>query len=87
MPYFDYSGKKIFYQFKDNKSRQAIIFIHGCGENSNEWKHQFELNIDYNIYALDLPSCNNSDEFAEHSLDLTVDVLRRFIKSLDLKNA
>ncbi|MFW9879091.1 MAG: alpha/beta fold hydrolase, partial [Candidatus Thorarchaeota archaeon] len=62
------------------------MFIHGSGGNSNIWKEQFNLNIYYNIIALDLPSHDKSDEFLEHSLELYVDVLRRFIESLDLKN-
>ncbi|MFW9879504.1 MAG: alpha/beta fold hydrolase, partial [Candidatus Thorarchaeota archaeon] len=50
------------------------------------WREQFTLNIDYNIFALDLPSHNKSDEFLEHSLELYVDVVREFILKLDLKN-
>lgn len=44
------------------------------------------MNIDYNIYALDLPSHNKSDEFSEHTLELYVDVVRKFIEQLDLKD-
>jgi pimeloyl-ACP methyl ester carboxylesterase len=42
--------------------------------------------VNYNIYALDLPSHSKSDEFLEHSLELYVDVLRKFIEYLDLKD-
>ncbi|MFX0028161.1 MAG: alpha/beta fold hydrolase [Candidatus Hermodarchaeota archaeon] len=73
------------YQVKDNNSQRALIFIHGSGGNSDIWKDQFKLNIDYNLYALDLPSHNKSDKFPEHSLELYVDVLRKFIEYLDLK--
>jgi pimeloyl-ACP methyl ester carboxylesterase len=86
MPYFEYSGKKIFYQVKDNDSQRALIFIHGSGGNSDVWKEQLKLKINYNIYTLDLPSHSKSDEFVEHSLELYVDVLRKFIEYLDLKD-
>ncbi|MFX0081618.1 MAG: alpha/beta fold hydrolase [Candidatus Hodarchaeota archaeon] len=84
--YFDYSGKKIYYQIKNNNSQNAIIFIHGSGGNSNIWREQFNLNIDCNVFALDLPSHNKSDEFLEHSLKLYIDVVREFVETLDLKN-
>jgi pimeloyl-ACP methyl ester carboxylesterase len=85
IPYFEYSGKKIFYQVKNNDSPRAIIFIHGSGGNSDIWKDQLKLNVNYNLYTLDLPSHSKSDEFSEHSLELYVDVLRKFIEHLDLK--
>lgn len=44
------------------------------------------MNIDYNIFALDLPSHNNSDKFSELFIDLYVDVVRKFIEILDSKN-
>lgn len=44
------------------------------------------MNVNYNIYALDLPSHSKSDEFSEHSLELFVDVLRKFIEFLDLND-
>jgi len=40
------------------------------------------LKIDYNIYALDLPSHSNSDDFEELSLNLYTDVLKSFISYL-----
>lgn len=44
------------------------------------------MKVNYNIYALDLPSHNKSDEFSEHTLELYVDVLRKFIEHLDLED-
>lgn len=44
------------------------------------------MNVNYNLYALDLPSHSKSDEFSEHSLEFYVDVLRKFIEHLDLKD-
>ena len=78
IPYFEYSGKQIFYQIKDNNSQKTLIFIHGSGGNSNIWDNQFYLNIDYNIIALDLPSHNKSNIFPVLSLDLYVDVVKKF---------
>lgn len=43
------------------------------------------MGINYNIYALDLPSHNNSDDFQELSLELYTDVLRTFINYLKVK--
>jgi pimeloyl-ACP methyl ester carboxylesterase len=40
------------------------------------------LDIDYNIYALDLPSHKNSDNFQELSLDIYTDVIRSFVTFL-----
>ena len=58
IPYFEYSGKQIFYQLKDNNSPNSLIFIHGAGDNSNIWENQLYLKVDYNIMAIDLPSHN-----------------------------
>lgn len=44
------------------------------------------MKVNYNIFTLDLPSHNKSDEFSELSLELYVDVLRKFIVNLDLKD-
>ncbi|MFX1378804.1 MAG: alpha/beta fold hydrolase [Promethearchaeota archaeon] len=82
IPYFEYSGKQIFYQIKDNNSKNILILIHGAGGNSNVWENQFYLNINYNIIALDLPSHNKSNIYQELSLDLYVDVLKTLIESL-----
>ncbi|MFW9987660.1 MAG: alpha/beta fold hydrolase [Candidatus Odinarchaeota archaeon] len=82
MPYFEYSGKQIFYQIKDNESKKLLILIHGAASNSNMWEHQFYLNIDYNIVAIDLPSHNKSSKFPKLSLDLYTDVVKNFVDSL-----
>ncbi|MCK4371124.1 MAG: alpha/beta hydrolase [Candidatus Lokiarchaeota archaeon] len=86
IPYFEYSGKQIFYQIKDNNSQNTLVFIHGAGENSNIWENQFYLNIEYNIIAIDLPSHNKSNSFPELSLDLYVDVVKKLVDSLKPKN-
>jgi 3-oxoadipate enol-lactonase len=83
MPYFEYSGKQIFYQLKDNSSKKILILIHGAGGNSNVWENQFYLNIDYNIIAIDLPSHNKSNNFSELSLDLYVDVVKKLVEILN----
>ena len=81
IPYFEYSGKQIFYQIKDTDSQNNLILIHGAGGNSNIWENQFYLNIDYNIIAIDLPSHNKSSKFPELSLDLYVDVVKQLVDS------
>ena len=82
IPYFEYSGKQIFYQIKDNNSQKTLIFIHGAGGNSNIWDNQFYLNIDYNIFAIDLPSHNKANSFPVLSLDLYVDVVKKLVSYL-----
>ncbi len=82
MPYFEYSGKQIFYQIKDNNSEKILIFIHGAGGNSNIWEHQFYLKVDFNIIAIDLPSHNKSNIFPELNLELYINVVRNLAKSL-----
>ena len=42
--------------------------------------------MNYNIYTIDLPSHSKSDEFSEHTLELYVDVLRKFIEYIDVKD-
>ncbi|MFX1567192.1 MAG: alpha/beta fold hydrolase [Promethearchaeota archaeon] len=85
IPYFEYFGKQIFYQIKDNSSKNTLILIHGSGGNSNIWENQFYLNIDYNIIAIDLPSHNKSSKFPELSLDLYVDVVKKFVDSIKVE--
>ena len=86
MPLFEYNGKKIYYQFKENEEKNAIIFIHGSGENSIVWKGQLnDLNLNYNLIAIDLPSHAESDDFPKLSLDLYVDVIKKLVGFLNLK--
>lgn len=86
MPLFEYNGKKIYYQFKEKEEKNAIIFIHGSGENSIVWKGQLnDLNLNYNLIAIDLPSHAESDDFPELSLDLYVDVIKKLVDFLHLK--
>ncbi len=86
MPFFNYNNKKIFYQIKKKDSQNALLFIHGSGSTSNIWKNQFNLEIHYDILAIDLPSHNNSDVFSRLSLDLYIDVLKEFIQSIKYEN-
>ena len=86
MPLFEYNRKKIYYQIKENEEKNAIIFIHGSGENSIVWKGQLnDLNLNYNLIAIDLPSHAESDDFPELSLDLYVDVIKKLVDFLNLK--
>ena len=86
MPFFEYNGKRIFYQFREKEKERAIIFIHGSGENSHLWKDQlYALNLNYNLIAIDLPSHAESDDFPELSLDLYVDVIKKLVDFLNLK--
>ncbi|MFX0026280.1 MAG: alpha/beta fold hydrolase [Candidatus Hermodarchaeota archaeon] len=86
MPFFNYNNKKIFYQIKKNTNKNALLFIHGSGSTSNIWKNQMNLEINYDVIAIDLPSHHKSDVFFELSLDLYVDVINKFINSFNYKN-
>ncbi len=82
MVFFNYKGNKIFYEIKKAESRNFLIFIHGSGSNSNIWRYQFDINKNYNLIALDLPSHDRSDKFESLSLELYVDVLQKLAESL-----
>ena len=84
--YLDLKGKKIFYKIRESGKREALIFIHGSGGNSNTWKNQLDLDIDYDLVALDLPSHDKSDKFSDLTLGLYIDVVHQLIKSLDYKS-
>lgn len=81
MVFFNYRGKKIFYESKETKSRNVLIFLHGSGGDSNTWRNQFNIKSSYSIISLDLPSHGDSDRFEKLSLDLYVDVLKKFLDS------
>ncbi len=83
MIFFNYDGKKLFYKIRKAGSNNFLVFIHGSGGDSSIWKHQFDIDINYSIIALDLPSHGRSDKFETLSLDLYVDVLKKFIESLN----
>jgi pimeloyl-ACP methyl ester carboxylesterase len=86
MPFVEFNGKNIFYQIKQAETNKAIIFIHGSGGNSRIWKNQLaNLDLDYNIIAIDLPSHDQSDNFSELSLELYIDVVKSMINNLKLK--
>ena len=86
MPFFNYNTKKIFYQIKKSASKNGLLFIHGSGSTSKTWKNQMNLEIDYDIIAIDLPSHHKSDVFSELSLDLYIDVINQFNHSFNYEN-
>ena len=86
MPFFEYKGKNIFYQIKEKVPTKALIFIHGSGGSSYTWKEQMEqLNLDYSLIAIDLPSHGKSGEYKKLSLDLYVEVVRTLVEFLSLR--
>jgi len=84
--YLDFKDKKIFYNIRESGKSKALIFVHGSGGNSNTWKNQLNLEIDYDIVALDLPSHDQSDDFQDLSLNLYVEVVHQLIKFLQYKS-
>ncbi len=92
MPYLNFKGKKIYYKLKENNiassQNKGLIFIHGSGETSLIWQNQInEINLDYKLIAVDLPSHGNSDKFliSEIILDLYVNVIAKLKESLKLE--
>ena len=83
MVFFNYNGIKIFYEIKKAESKKFLIFIHGSGSSSSIWRYQFDIDDHYTLIALDLPSHGRSDKVETLSLELYVDVLKKFIESLD----
>ncbi|NVM44192.1 MAG: alpha/beta hydrolase [Candidatus Lokiarchaeota archaeon] len=84
--YLEIKNKKIFYTIRESEKSKALIFIHGSGGSSYTWKNQLNLDIDFDIVALDLPSHDKSDNFSELSLSLYVDLVHQLIKSLNYKS-
>jgi pimeloyl-ACP methyl ester carboxylesterase len=84
--YLEYENKKIFYNIRESGRSKALIFIHGSGGSSYIWKNQLDLDIKYDLVALDLPSHDKSDNFPELSLSLYVDVVHQLIKTLNYKS-
>jgi len=84
--YLKYENKKIFYNVRESGRSKALIFIHGSGGNSTTWKYQLDLEIEYDLVALDLPSHDKSDSFSDLSLSLYVDVVHQLIKTLDYES-
>lgn len=84
--YLEIENKKIFYVIKELGKSRALIFIHGSGGSSYTWKNQLNLDIDFDIVALDLPSHDRSDNFSDLSLSLYVDVVKKLIKSLNYES-
>lgn len=84
--YLKFENKKIFYTIRDSGKSKALIFVHGSGGNSNTWKNQMDLDINYDLVALDLPSHDKSDQFSDLTLDLYVDVVHHLIKNLNYEN-
>ncbi len=84
--YLKVENKKIFYSIRESGKSNALVFIHGSGGSSNTWKNQFNLDVDYDLIALDLPSHDKSDNFSELSLDLYVNVVHLLIKSFNYEN-
>jgi pimeloyl-ACP methyl ester carboxylesterase len=83
--YFEIEGKKIFYRIREFDKNKALIFIHGSGGNSNTWKNQLDLDVDYDLVALDLPSHDKSDNFSDITLNLYIDVVHQLIDFLGYK--
>jgi pimeloyl-ACP methyl ester carboxylesterase len=80
--YLKVEDKKIFYVIRELGNSKALVFIHGSGGSSNTWKNQLNLDIEYDLIALDLPSHDKSDNFSELSLNLYVDVVHQLINTL-----
>jgi pimeloyl-ACP methyl ester carboxylesterase len=83
--YLEIEEKKIFYRLRESGRKKALIFIHGSGGNSNTWKNQLDLDIDYDLVALDLPSHDKSDDFSDLTLNLYMDVVHQLINFLGYK--
>lgn len=81
--YLKFNDKQIYYELKSVDSSRVLIFIHGSGGTLNLWKNQFELDVNCDLMALDLPSHGKSSEFLELSLELYVNVLDVLIKQFN----
>jgi len=81
--YLQFKDKRIYYELKCIGSSRVLIFIHGSGSTSKVWKYQFDLDVNHDLIALDLPSHGKSSKFSKLSLELYVNVLEALIKQLN----
>jgi len=81
--YLKIEDKRIYYNIQKSGSNRAIIFVHGSGGDSNTWKNQAKLDIEYDVISFDLPSHGKSSKYLELSLDLYVEVLNHLIHFLN----
>ncbi|MFX0012492.1 MAG: alpha/beta fold hydrolase [Candidatus Hermodarchaeota archaeon] len=86
MPFIEYLTRNIYYQIKDLETDKAIIFIHGSGGNSDIWKEQLNIDVNYKLITMDLPSHGESDEFDQLNLELYTNVVQKLITVLNLKH-
>jgi len=84
MPFINVKGTSIhYYQHPtDNVNPGSLLFIHGSGGSSEVWHHQ--MNLDRNIYALDLPGHGQSEGTAMSSIKEAADFVAHFLAEVQL---
>ncbi len=79
-------GLKILYEQENQKTQEAVIFIHGSGASKLTWKYQLQADLpNYTKIALDLPGHCESKGNGYSSISDYVDFIKQFIETLNLK--
>ncbi len=83
-------GVKVFYRRRGNKKKQAIVFIHDWGQDSQQWRCEQKLLCPkYFTVAVDLLGCGKSDKpdtDAAYMLSNVTNHVICVINALNLKN-
>lgn len=85
-----FRSKKITYRSWGDLQPNTIVFIHGNTLNSEFFTPFIESNLNlfsnYQIIAIDLPGCGESEKFDEYSLSFFAEFLIDFITNLECEN-
>ena len=81
------NGIKLYYE--DAGQGQAIVFIHGLGENSSSWRHQIaEFSKQYRVIAIDLRGHGQSEYNEEFiTMELFASDVLTLLKQLHIDKA
>ena len=73
-----YQNKKIFYRIEGNGN--AVLFVHGFGEDGEVWKNQIEfLKDSFQLIVPDLPGSGNSEMIDDMSIEGMAEVIKAIL--------
>lgn len=69
-----------------SEDRKSLVFVHGSGCDHTLWENQYqELEVDYNIVAVDLPGHGQSEGKGEQEVGLYVEWVKKIVEGLGLQ--
>ncbi len=86
--YFNYKGHDIFYQDTGNKSKKAILLLHGYPTSSYDWHLIWpELASDYRLITMDMLGFGFSDKpDTAYSISMQADIFEILLEDLEITN-